>query len=114
MGFSIEGAHDMCICIYMGTGETDDSSDKGEHQERIQGRGVLDATHDVIARSRVTRCKRIVNSGTGVGKGIVPLGKLSSWRRRSSVWVACEVLCLSGEICRTLRHNSYGTSQRTF
>lgn len=96
----------------MGTGKTDDSSDKGEYQERIQGRGVLDAMHDVIARSRVTRCKRIVNSGTGGGKGIVPLGKMSSWRRRS-VWVACEVLCLAGEICRTVRHNSYGNSQRS-
>lgn len=111
MGFSIERAHDMCVYVYMGTGKTDDSSDKGEHQERIEGRGVLDATHDVIARSGVTRCKRIVNSGTGGGKGIVPLGKLSSWRR--SVWVACEALRLSGEICRTVRHNSYGNSQRS-
>jgi len=104
----------VCVCvyiyIYMGTGKTDDSSDKGLHQERIQGRGVLDDTHDVIARSRVTRCKRIVNSGTG-GKGIVPLGKLSSWRR--SVGIACEALCLSGEICRTVRHNSYENSQRS-
>jgi len=99
----------------MGTGKTDDSSDKEEHQERIQGRRVLDATHDVIAKSRVTRCKRIVNSGRGGGKDIVPLGKLSSWRRRRrrSVWVACEVLCLPGEICRTVRHNSYGNSQRS-
>jgi hypothetical protein len=100
------------VRVYMGTGKTDDSSDKGEHQERIQGRRVLDAMHDVIARSRVTRCKKIVNSGTDGGKDIVPLGKLSSWRRRS-VWVACEVLCLPGEICRTVRHNSYGNSQRS-
>ena len=83
--FSIERAHDMCI--YMRRGKTDDSSYKGERQERIQGRGALEARHEGIARNRVTRCKRIVNSGTGGGKGIVPLGKLSSWSRRN-MWVA--------------------------
>jgi hypothetical protein len=41
----------VCVCVCMRTGKTDDSSDKGEHKERIQGRGALDTTHNVIARN---------------------------------------------------------------
>jgi hypothetical protein len=112
--FSMERAHDMCVCvcvcvcvyiyiyIYMRSEKTDDSSDKGEHQERIQGRGALDARDDVIGRNRVTRCRRIVNSGTGEGKALFPQG---SWAAGAGGTCGREVLSLSLEICRSLRRD---------
>lgn len=56
----------------MGTGKTDDSSDKGEHQERIQGRGVLDATHDVIQGAECHDARELLIQKQAEGKALFP------------------------------------------